>query len=390
MRRRPKRLPERTPEQVREAFPAVRQSRLAEFDNCALATRFGLEGYDFTNHAQARGIIFHKFAEEVLRTLRRTGETSIPVEEALVILYEVCAQRDIPDDEVVVPSARERRLLRICAIKFAAENEFAMDRLIDVERRLHATVTYPDADGVAVERQITGKPDAIVADPPEGAVILDWKTTLQPPPRYNGSDQDTPEGVSYMGYFQQRCYALLVFHNYPSVQRVTLREFYPLAGEARTATVHREQMEHIEREMTAQVELLDRALAGGSKSKLWQPSPGKHCTYCPRPGSCPIEAEARGDGAITSAAQAKRYAAELVVADRVRITRREALKPWVEVHGPVPVKSGKGRYEFRWKPYSTGKGGSYGIHVPDTSDRGPKDASLEDAFAQAAARREAA
>lgn len=383
-------------EAVWEAFPHFRQSMLGDFDSCRLMTLFGLLGYPYNNAAQARGIVFHRFAAEVLRTLARTGERRLPVAEALEVLYEVAAQRDVPDEDVVTLPAAERRLLRIAAIKFAAENEFRMDRLIDVERRLFATLRYPDADGVMVERQITGQPDAIVADPnphdPEdgGAIILDWKTTLQPPPRYTGEQPDTDAGVSYLGYFQQRFYALLVMSEYPAVQRVTLREYYVLAGEARTATVHRANLEHIERELAALVEQLDRSLAAGSDSKLWEPSPGKHCGYCPKPTRCPIEEDVRlREGGIATRAQAERAAAEYTLAKHVHGVLHEALKPWVESYGSIPVKSAKGRYEVRWK---TNKGGgrTFGVHVPAASDRGPEDPDLTAAFKEAAERRRAA
>lgn len=372
---------------VIEAFPHLRQSMLGEFDSCRLMTRFGLEGYSYTNGAQARGIIFHRFAAEVLRTLQRTGERMLPVAEALEILYEVSAQREVPDADVVTLPARERRLLRIAAIKFANENEFNMQHLIDVERRLYVTTRYPDPDGVMVERSVTGQPDALIAAPPDGAVVLDWKTTLAAPAPYNGDQPDHPDGVSYLGYFQQRLYALLVMANYPAVQRVTLREFYVLEGVARTATVSRAQLEHIEREVADLAEQFDRAALAGADSKLWEPSPGKHCSYCPKPTRCPIEEDVRTrEGGITSAAQAGRSAAEYVVAGEVRGKLHEALKAWFELHGPIPVKSAKGRYVVRWK---TNKGGgrTFGVHVPLESDRGPDDPNLAAAFSDAAERR---
>jgi hypothetical protein len=385
---RPRPLPRRESlDAVIEAFPDLRQSLLGDFDSCRLMTRFGLEGYPYSNGAQARGIIFHRFAAEFLRTLARTGEQSMPVSEALEILYEVSAQRDVPDAEVVTCPARERRLLRIAVVKFVSENTFNMERLIDVERRLYATVRYPDPDGVMVERTITGQPDALVASPPDGAVVLDWKTTLKAPAPYTGEQQDHPDGVSYMGYFQQRIYALLVMANYPAVQTVTLREFYPFEAAARTATVHRAQLEHIEREVADLAEGLDRALRAGADSALWEPSPGKHCSYCPKPNRCPIEEDVRArEGGITSQAQAERAAAEYVVAGEVRSKLHEALKAWFELHGPVKVKSSKGRYVVRWK---TNKGGgrTFGVHVPLESDRGPDDAALADAFKDAATRR---
>ena len=410
-RRRSRALPQRTLAEVLAAYPEHRQSRLGEFDNCALLALFGIEGYEFDNRAQARGHIFHLFAAEVMRTLRRTGQDSMPVEEALAILYEVSAQRWVPPEEVVVVPAAERRLLRMAAIKLVHQGSgrgprrFNMTNLIEVERRLRATVRYPspDGSGTAVERTVTGQPDALVADPPDGAIVLDWKTTLQPPPKYTGGrrdeagdllpGEDSPDGVSYMGYFQQRMYALLVLTEYPSIQRVTLREFYPLADEARTATVHREQLEHIEREIAVQVELLDRALMGGSRGKMWRPQPGKHCTFCPKPTRCPIEADVRvfaagGEaGGITGPAQARKLAAEYVLAGRTKDGLHEALKGWVEVHGAIPVRASRGRYEVRWGRTS---GGSrrFGVWVPEDSDRGPEDESLEDAFLEAAERKE--
>jgi hypothetical protein len=717
------RLPARTLGEVVRDFPAIRQSLLASWDNCALSTLFELEGYAFTNAAQARGIIFHRYAGEVLRTLRETGEVRMPTEEAMAILYEVCAQRDVPLEDVVVVPARERRLLRIAALKLVAENEFRMDRLVAVERRLSAPVRYTAADGSTVERELTGQPDALLMDPDpdpsqSGAVVLDWKAqpldagVLTPtgwstigalsagdevigadgqptrvvgvypqghkevfrveftdgasteccddhlwavrrtgrpwtvralrdiresretadgrywqvpavapvhyaeqtddhpvdpyllgvllgdghvpvvgtpmvssadaevltsvrhllpagveprhssahdwrlvgeprqsrnplkaalaalglvglgaaekvvPARYmsassrdrlallqvlmdtdgfvsvmnqvsfasasrvlaeqvrelvwslggratiktwakpphqdshcvylrmpvcpfrlgrkarrwqpnaltmgrgiraavpvgskptacirvaasdslyvtddfivthnttrkapaqgptrheeRGQHWDDPDHVSYMGYFQQRFYGLLVLRNFPAVQRVRLREFYPLEGVARYATIYRGDLEHLEREFSALVEVLDRALASGSDGPAWTPSPGRHCSYCPAPQRCPIEGDVRvREGGITSHAEAERAAAEFVVASEVRGVLREALKAWVDVYGPVRVKAAKGRYELRFN------GGRFGVHVPEVSDRGP-DGRIEDAFAAAAARK---
>jgi hypothetical protein len=389
---RTKALPARELEAVHEAFPAYRQSLLGVADNCLLSARFELEGLGYTNAAQARGIVFHRYAAEVLRTLRRTGEVSIPVAEALEILYEVSRQTNVPDEDVVIVPARERRLLRIAAIALVG-NAFNMTRLIDVERRLYATV---DVDGV--ERRITGQPDALLADPPDGAIVLDWKTTPSAPPARTTEPSHREQGdhahVSYEGYWQQRFYALLVMRNYPSVKRVTLREFYVLeqpGNRVREATVTRDALEHVEREIADVVALLDRALVGGSESEVWQPSPGKHCAYCRRPTSCPIERQARvAKHGITSAPEAARFAAEYVLADTVRQETREALKAYHDLTGhPIPVKAAKGRYELRWGRDSAG-GRRFDVHVPAASDRGAHDLNLEAAFMEAAQRKAAA
>ncbi len=387
---RPKRLPERTLEETVEAFPTLRQSLLGRVDNCSLSARFELEGYPITTGPQARGIIFHRTAAEILRTLWRTGERTIPQAEALEIMYEVAAQRDVPPEEIVVVPAKERRTLRIAVLALAGL-PLDTSRLIDVERRLFSTITYRLEDGTPVERQISGQPDALLADPPNGAIVLDWKTAPSAPAAAPNGNQEHWTGdaahVSYEGYWQQRFYALLVLDNFPSVERVTLREYYVLPREARPATVPREALEHIRREITIVAETLDRGLMGGSKSRFWSPSPGHHCGYCRRPLACPVELDARqSQGGITSEAQASRAAAEFILIDRVRPDLREALKSWHEITGqPIPVKSAKGRAELRWGADAAGRR-RFGMHVPATSDRGPEDPNLAEAFKAAAER----
>jgi len=264
---------------LRERFPAYRQSILSAADNCLLSVRFDLEGGDHTNAAQARGIIFHRFAAEYLRTLWRSGETAMPSEEAMVILYEVSRQRDVPPSEIVVVPARERRLLRMAALALAGM-PLDMTRLIDVERKLEAPIEYDHPKHGRVRRMISGTPDALLADPPAGAIVLDWKTSLAAPAPVPDDYDARPDGdhlhVSPEGYFQQRDYAFLVMANYPAIDRVTLREYYPLVKESRNATVTRGALEHVEHELAVLVEILDRAIMEGSRSEAWAPSPGLH------------------------------------------------------------------------------------------------------------------
>lgn len=404
-------LPPRTRDELQEDFPAYRQSLLSDADTCMLATKWRLERdgvaaseRQWDSAEAARGVLYHRWAAEVLRTLWRTGNTQMPVTEGLELLYEVCRQRDVEDSEVVFIPARERRMLRMLVVvtlwnKSTGQlRPFNMARMLDVERRLFAQVSYPRPEGGdPVRRVITGQPDAVLADPPDGIVVLDWKTTPKAPAEAAPDDDghDDPARVSYEGYFQQRVYALLVFANVPSAKRVTLREFYPLEnggrGASREAVILREDIERIHADLALDVELLDRALMGGSDSAMWKPQPGRHCRYCPRPGSCPIDHEARGmdgEGSLSSMAAAERYAAEMVVAKRVYDHRRGALKAYHDDTGHlIPVKDAKARYVLGWTPNKTGGGRSFRLHVPTKSDRGPEDASLTATFNEAAARR---
>lgn len=444
-------LPPRTLGEVHEAFPKLRQSLMGDFDNCRLSSLFDLEGYPFTTPEQARGIIFHRYAGKVLKTLWETGNTTMPVAEALQILHEACAQRDVPDKDLVWVPTRERRLLWTAAVMLVwnpVERElrpFGVDRLIPdgIELRLDAPVRYPESrlcrrcDGVGVapmasrggedaadgcgfcggwgreltgamvERVVTGQLDCLLADPPDGMVVLDWKTSRKAPPRYRGEHRDergrvdgsrVDAGLSYLGYWQQRTYGLEVLRNMPEyIYRATLREVYPLDlnaqgnMEVRTSTITRDDLPRIEGELATVAELLDRGLMGGSSSGVWKPQPGVHCGFCRAPSHCPIEPEARGEGRITSKAEAERVGAETIVAQQVLDHGKAALKEWVSVYGPVEAKWAKGRQEWRFKAPASGKGrGTFGVFVPAASDRGPEDPAVAGAFEEVKERKVAA
>lgn len=371
-----------SPEEVRERYPVLRQSILSKFDACPLSTLFELRHSNgWSTTPQARGTLMHRFYAECLRTMVRTGERRMPTEEAMVILREVIRQRDVPLHERVRVPLRELPVMRMEALKWVRDNEFNVDRIVAVEERLNAEL--PLSDGRT--RTLTGQLDALLFDPPDGAIVLDWKSTWALPPetREGVPDQDDPSRISFEGYFQQRFYGYLVLRAYPAVQRVTLREFYTRRSKVRSAVLLRSDMEHVEHDLAQLVEAFDDSLAAGARNAGtglegdgWPATPGKPCAWCAKPGACPIEREARGDGAIQSAEQAERYAAEREVAERVRGHRTGALKSWVDVHGPVPVKHSKGRMMIGWSEKLRG-GRVFGTFVPDQSDRGPKDPEME-------------
>lgn len=403
---------------------------LANADTCMLASKWEMEKVEasarlrsepqtspWNTIEQARGILAHRYAAEVMATMWERGHTSIDVSQALEILYEVAAQRTmrqadgerikIPDADVVYIPARERRLLRMFAVLLVYNPKTGKPRqwqnigmLQSIEERLWAKIRYDHPDGGTVERLITGQPDATLLGGPGELVVLDWKSTPKAPAapkeskmQENGDflGDDVPNNVSYEGYFQQRVYGLLELANNADFDRVTLREIYPMDPDGlqvRKATVLRDDLERIVRDLSITTELLDRAVAGGSESGLWKPTPGKHClTQCSRPGDCPIPKEERRLGSIDSPEMAAEYAQDLVVAQGVYDHRRAAVKAYHEQTGhPVPVKTSKGRLEFRFKEGTR----SFGMFVPTDSDRGPEDPNLAGAFRAAAERRKAA
>jgi hypothetical protein len=349
-----------------ERFPRLRQSRLATFDRCALSAKFE-EDYrtGFSGHPQARGTMFHRFAAEALRTMARQQETQIPTEEAIQILNEVIRQADIdkecPSCQKPITKKEQGRIfcdeghehasdfvnlpaeqikdLRWIVVKWANDNAFDIENLVEIEQRLEAPIRCQDAEVNIIERVLTGQLDAWFVTGPEDdeAIVLDWKDTWMLP---------APKEVGFDGYFQQRFYAWLIMQLYPQIQKVTLREFYVRYSEPREATVWRVDMEDVESELAALVERFDRAWT----EENFPPAPGQHCQFCPRPSACPIFAGVRGEGAITSDEMARKVAAEAMVVRSALDDRTKSLKAWASAHGPVEISDHKGRRVWGFQP----------------------------------------
>lgn len=437
---------ERELDDVVRRYPAIRQSVLSSFDDCALSAFFSLShGQLWSTHPQARGTIMHRTIAECVRTMVRQGEDSIPVSEAIQVLHEMLLQRDVPDDEIVRVPLKQVGELRRFVAKWARDNSFDIAQVVSIEERLAAIVRYPHpVTGEIVERKLSGQLDCLLYQPPRrqgevpGALIIDWKDTWGLPPDHSEDEakgeEDDGSGLSWHGYFQQRFYAWLVMKNYPNVEKVTLQEFYIRKTEPRPATVERKRLHLIEAEMALLAASFDAAVAQGAPSwpyKLeatlkpdapaelreqvdagrltledvpewvhpsvgkWRPSPGKHCDYCHKPGACPIEDEAKGEGAISSQAMAERYAAEYLVAKQVVEHRRKALHAWCEAHGPVFIKWAKGRMEAGWRDNKTGRGRRFGVFAVIAAKREEKaaremDAQLVEAAKSSAERARAA
>lgn len=405
-------------EQVLERWPTLRQSLLSSYDDCPLSAYFSMRhGNGWSTSPQASGTMFHRTAAEILRAMQANNSRTIPRREALEILVEQCYQRDVEPRDIVRVPLRDMPGLRMAVDKFAKDNEFSTHKIVDVERRLAAPIRYQRRDGSYVDRMITGQLDALLFDPPNGAVVIDWKSAWGMPPEPKeaepqGYDDEELKGLSFHGYFQQRVYGWLVMMAYRNIDRVTLREFYVRKTQVRKATLHRHQMPDVEDELRILAAAFDSALEQGAPDLRpgadglvdmdalgwWHPQPGRHCGFCLKPTACPIEADVRiaagseqNGAAATSPDVASLWAARLEIADRVRTAAIRALKGYVETSGqPVPQKWSKGRREYGW--YQTKRGRRFGAHTPEDSDRGlfpDVDAQLVEAMRESTARAKA-
>lgn len=287
----------------------------------------------------------HLVAEEILRTLHRQGERQMPTEEAMAVLYEQLARPECPH-----LSTEQMNTAKILTLQFS-KYEWTAERIVAVEERLMADIKCPDGE----TRTLTGSPDAIIADPPGGAVLVDLKfgRTVPPKPRHPDSQEEWRKDggrpyLSERGAFQLDCYSLLVMRNYPAIERTILREVHIRIDELREATLEREELEHVERRLGVHLQRLELVLMGELEP---EPRAGHHCHYCPRPHECDIPYQDRGEGAIQDPASAKLRAERWAAADAVRDRDGKALKGYLKEKAEgVEMNNGY----VGWKTYDSG------------------------------------
>lgn len=385
-----------TPAGVPERPTTFRQSLLRSFEVCPRRALHELliPGDLSVGNVEATadlGSAAHAVLIEILATLRREGASidgqgraqhaeQLSTQEGIEIMYETLGR-----GEWVLPTS-EREQLRHFVLSFCSNERYRVKptRIMAMEQRLSLDLLCSDGK----TRTLTGQPDVIMADAPAGLVVVDFKTGRGKPP----SPRQMPEegapivGREYLspeGPVQLLIYGLLALREYPAAQHVTLRELWLRFGETREATLTRDDLEHVEREVALQMMLLDRAIDEGpdSGSKLTNPRPGRQCVRgCPVSTSCPIPEEQRGEGAISSPEDADENARRMVKVTAVRTALIARLKAWHELTGHCP-EVGDGT-QVRWE----GEKGSrkFGAFPPDPAEAAPvPTVGSDDAFVSA-------
>lgn len=355
-------------------FPSVRQSALATFADCGLSAGFGLRlsinhpsdrqkvphTSGWTTHRATAGRVAHATVARALRHMLQHHEESIDPDTMEAFLRDELAQRDVPLRETAAVPPHEFRFLQRTLRKFARDNAFTIADVVGIERRLTATITYPDGNGGEVERMITGQLDALLIS--EGglgrhATVPDWKHTWKLPAQQHDDAADEDDGeddkLSPEGYFQQMFYALLVFLTFPQIQSVTLREFYLPRSEPREATIWRHEMPWLLDYFGSLVERFDRSVeaaytpAKGRRRRAkplttpeqWgEPTAGAHCRYCPLAVECPLDADIKGPQTVE---HAQKVLGEALKARRVVKQHMEWVAQFTDRYGPLRVRDGK-------------------------------------------------
>ena len=347
---------------------AFRQSTLASLEICPRRTYYGLRTPDdlavgYVEATGDLGSMIHLVFAEILRTLYRQSEQQLSTQEAIEVAYEVMAKSDI-----VLPADERDTLigltLNFCEKKWDTRRFMPTANGPAIEQRLSMEIKCQDGK----TRTFTGQPDLLMADPPDGIAIYDWKSGRGQPkaPRTPPPEGEPVVGKKYLsdrGHWQLDSYGCLGLHEYPQANRATLYEFHLRSGTWRLAHLYRSDLEHVEREIGVQMMKLERGIIEGEESKIWYPRSGRQCLrQCPVAYSCPIPAEQRGIGAIESEEDADAQASRFMAVDGLRGQLRDRLKANYEETG-YAAKTGDGR-EIRWKEKPTG-GRSFGAHLPD-------------------------
>jgi hypothetical protein len=283
-------------------------------------------------------------------------------EEAAVIAREVYAT------SLMTLDSEDYGALIGMAVRFA-EYEWDVKRILAQEDPLRTDLVCPDGE----VRTVKGQPDLIVTDPPYGLKIYDWKTGLGQPrsPRKKEDDGEPVEGKQYLsdtGKYQRLVYGMLALHQWPSARYAILWEIpmrFPKYG-PRYARLDRSQLEHVEPKLAADMMNLDRGVAEGPHSDVWEPRNGSQCIHCEVASSCLVPPRQRGVGSAMTQVdfdiEARRYVRGKAMYEQAA-ERLKAVAEETGGHGHV-----NSRESVRWGPEpdawrEKGGGRKFGVHA---------------------------
>lgn len=346
-----------------------RQSTLRAMEICPRRTRFALETGElktgWTKGSTNLGTIFHSFVARYMDQLASPEfrpAKQMPTEEAAVIAREVYAESPFTLDH------EDFDALIGMAVRFAADFKWDVNRILAKEDPLRVDLLCPDGQ----VRTVKGQPDLIVADPPRGLIIYDWKTGMAQPksPKKQEGDGEPVEGEKYLsdtGRYQRLVYGLLALRQWPSAQYAIMWEV-PMRFAShgpRYARLSREGLERIEHKLAIDMMRLDQGVEEGPQSPIWEPRPSSKCVHCEVASSCPVPPRMRGEGAVSDQVsldiEARRFARGKAMYEQAA-ERLKAASAEAGAHGHL-----NGAESVRWGPEpdawaQKGNGRKFGVH----------------------------
>jgi hypothetical protein len=169
-------------------FPTLRQSLLAKHDDCALSSLMELRYARRLEYASAgarhdlSSVRGEGSCASCSRRRRDDPGRSVAERASRRCVPAAHGRAGRPEDIVRVP-LRQMPELRMAARKFAKDNEFSVSE--DRGHRaahLGADCIRTPNGGSVTRIVLTGQLDALLFDPPDGAIVIDWKDTWALPP----------------------------------------------------------------------------------------------------------------------------------------------------------------------------------------------------------------
>lgn len=252
------------------------------------------------SHHLNRGSLFHIWADTALNYLIERNEPKLPGEVGKDILLDVLKA----NPTLAVP-ARERDVLRELVWNWCEKVviEDPRERIAGIEVPMNLQIG---------DWTIRCRLDLVLTNPQRVGKIIDWKTSwaLDDNMEWVENDLDALEPgqrLKWGGNFQTQVYALAVADGLTNdglplghdIDQFVLEQQYPRYkwrdGLARRrAVIRRQQLLDFRLDLEAQLERLEASL----ESRLWQPTPGSHCSTCPAPRACPLPRHLRPDSQL--------------------------------------------------------------------------------------------
>ena len=306
---------------------SLRQSFVSLAASCAHAAYLSVKEGEARGHALERGSAFHEFADRASKVVVEEGEVRLPPDLAKTIAQEVL------DSWPGNMPAHEMDVVRACAHSWAEATEFDPDYYVGSELPLTLDLG---------ELEITGTIDRLDILPGGHAVVSDYKSSLGMPSLDTAAQKP-----------QLRTYAtLLAFGTLQGetekfgshLETFECRFLFPRVGidpetgglASRTFWLDRgELLDH-----KLDLQAIASRLARSWETGFFPATTGSHCSFCPIRSECPIpDAEHPYREQIQSAEDAQAAAEQYIHLKVAADAARQAVKGWVDDHGPVDVGS---------------------------------------------------
>lgn len=285
-------------------------SRLSLFESCGAAFKFKYIDKlpEAASDALAFGGLIHHIIAEYSKHCMNNG-----LETDITAMPEI-AQRCFYEKPSGLSSDRYPEVLAV-AERFAASHALNLNTLVGIEEWVQLWLQGRKYlfRGIIDHLDIDGS-HAIITD-----YKTDWQLRIQ---------EDVEKD------FQLAVYAWLITKEYPQVNQFTVRLDFVRHDVVREATLDIGRVVMVENQVMGLIGQVEQAIAKGK----FPARPGAFCGWCGYATLCPAAKDIPAEMQPVSTPEAARKAAEeLAVLERLVAVRKEALKAYCNVAGPVEV-----------------------------------------------------